>query len=177
MITCANCTWQFTEPNGKLALWLPDPWAPKEVTSRTTWIKSLQLCSASWLRPLGGSPPRTPPCPAPSWDSHPRAGSQGSSVFCSTSTGVSWNGTSIWYREHVKSYYKIDLTDESRSACHTLKVNFTSRSHHHILGPPSFLQKVSSCCLKLSPVKEHYVGTEGRTAHEKCSRFSPEAQE
>ena len=48
----------------------------REVTSRTTWIKSLQLCSASWLRPLGGSPPGTPPCPAPSWDSHPRAGSQ-----------------------------------------------------------------------------------------------------
>lgn len=53
-----------------------EPQTEAEVTSKMTWIKSLQLCSTSWPHPRDVSQRGTLPCPVPLWDSHPQAGSQ-----------------------------------------------------------------------------------------------------
>lgn len=58
-----------------------EPQTEVEVTSKMIWIKSLQLCSTSWLHHQGVSRPGTLPCPVPLWDSRPLAGSQ--AALCS----------------------------------------------------------------------------------------------
>lgn len=58
-----------------------EPQTEAEVTSKTIWIKSLQLCLTSWLHPQGVSRPWTLPCPVPLWGSRPQAGSQ--AALCS----------------------------------------------------------------------------------------------